>query len=69
LNGYRSARTLSPADEAAVPLFVAARELWILGLHARTAPDRGHGWNVLDEGYLDRRLGFLRRSAAKLSPP
>ena len=49
-------RAIPALDLAAVPLFVALRELWLMGQHARMAPLRGR-W-VTSFG---SRLDFLRR--------
>jgi Ser/Thr protein kinase RdoA (MazF antagonist) len=63
LDGYRSVRLFSAADDDATPLLVAVRELWLLGVHARHGSNRGFGWNALNDDYLDRRFEFLRRWA------
>ncbi len=57
LAGYRSQRTLSKADLAAVPLFVAARELWLLGLQLGNTDRWGLFW--VTEGYFDFHLKYL----------
>jgi Ser/Thr protein kinase RdoA (MazF antagonist) len=65
LEGYRGHRQLAEVDEAATHLFVAARELWHIWLHVGGGPKWGYGWNALDDGYLDRKIGFLRRWSAR----
>jgi hypothetical protein len=47
----------------AVPLFVAIRHFWLLGLHTGNARDWGAGW--LHDRYFDQSLKFLRRWEAK----
>jgi Ser/Thr protein kinase RdoA (MazF antagonist) len=57
LEGYRSRRPLSRADLAAVPLFVAARELWLLGLQLGNTQRWGRAW--VGDGYFDFHLKLL----------
>lgn len=59
LHGYTQRRRLPALDLAAVPLFVAIRHFWLLGLHTGNGQDWGFGW--MDDGYFDRSLKFLRR--------
>ena len=56
LRGYLQVRAIPELDLTAVPLFVAIREIWLMGQHARMAPLRGR-W-VTSFG---PRLDFLRR--------
>jgi Ser/Thr protein kinase RdoA (MazF antagonist) len=65
LEGYRGVRAFGEADEAAVPLFVCARELWHLALHVGGGPKWGYAWNVLNDRYLDGKMRFQRRWARK----
>jgi Ser/Thr protein kinase RdoA (MazF antagonist) len=62
LKGYRERRDLHVRDLAAVPWFVAARHIWLLGLHTGNAQDWGSGW--LNDAYFDSGgmggLQFLR---------
>lgn len=58
LQGYRERRPIVDLDLAAVPLFVALREFWVVGQQTRGASIRGHYW-VADD-YFDDRLRFLR---------
>ena len=58
LEGYRSLRPIGEADLAAVPLFVAARAIWLRGLHAGNTADWGRSW--LNDSYWDRLLKGLR---------
>lgn len=63
LSGYLSVRTLAPADLRAVPLFVGARQIWLMGLHAGGAPVWGYG--SLDDAYFARALTFLEECATE----
>jgi Ser/Thr protein kinase RdoA (MazF antagonist) len=63
LEGYRSLRPIGDADLAAVPLFVAARAIWLRGLHAANTADWGRSW--LNDAYWDRLLTGLREWQAK----
>jgi len=58
LAGYLERRPLSDLDIQAVPLFVAARHFWFLGLH--TANWDYWGWSEIDDRFFDRELAFLR---------
>jgi Ser/Thr protein kinase RdoA (MazF antagonist) len=58
LAAYREGRDMREIDLAAVPLFVAIRHIWLLGLHAGNGQDWGYGWQ--DDRYYDRALQFLR---------
>lgn len=61
LAAYRAARGVADLDVNAVPLFVCARHIWHMGVHAENASHWGHGG--LDDGYYTRRLGALRELA------
>ena len=63
LEGYRSLRPISETDLAAVPLFVAARAIWLRGLHAANTANWGRSW--LNDAYWDRLLKGLREWQAK----
>jgi Ser/Thr protein kinase RdoA (MazF antagonist) len=71
LVGYRDHRRLGEADLAALPLLVAARHLWLLGLTARSAERFGRWW--ADDRFVDRRLaqlaGWLADSEDAAPPP
>lgn len=58
LNGYREVRELKQVDLDATSLFVGARAIWLLGLHAANAWDWGSGW--IDEAYFNRAMKFFR---------
>ena len=63
LEGYRSLRAIGEADLAAVPLFVAARAIWLRGLHAANTADWGRSW--LNDGYWNRLTKGLREWQGK----
>jgi Ser/Thr protein kinase RdoA (MazF antagonist) len=58
LRGYAEVRQLSVESLAAIPYFIAARHIWLVGLHAAISGYRGSGG--LDNSYLDRQLKLLR---------
>ncbi len=55
--GYRSVRPVAPADEAAIPLFVAIRHIWLLGEYAGRTPEWGR--EAVSPAWLDREVAFL----------
>ena len=57
LAGYRSRRPINHADLAAGPLFVAARQLWLLGLQVGNTHRWGRFW--LNDAYFDFHLKIL----------
>jgi Ser/Thr protein kinase RdoA (MazF antagonist) len=61
LEAYREHRTLADQDLEAVPLFVCARHVWHMGVHAQNAPHWGYA--SLHDAYYDRRIGWLRMLA------
>ncbi len=64
LQGYREVKELKESDLDAVPLFIGARHIWIMGLHAANAYDLGYGW--LNDSYYDHQMKFLRRWETEL---
>ncbi len=55
--GYRSVRPISPADEAAIPLFVPIRHIWLMGqVSSRTAE---WGTEFLTPAWLEGETQFL----------
>jgi Ser/Thr protein kinase RdoA (MazF antagonist) len=58
LAAYRTGRAVSDLDVDAVPLFVCARHIWHMGVHAQNAPHWGYGG--LDDAYYDGRIEQLR---------
>lgn len=64
--GYRRERPLERTELAAVPSFVAARYVWLLGLHVLVGEMKGH---IRDAGYLPSMMGGLRRWLPGQPPP
>lgn len=58
LAGYTQHRTLNALDIAAVPVFVAIRQIWLQGVHTSGAPDWGYCY--LDDRYFDESMKILR---------
>jgi len=58
LTGYLRHRAVKSVDLAAIPTFVAIRQIWLTGLHVGLA-DR-FGWGFLNDRYFDRQLRVLR---------
>lgn len=58
LTGYLRHRPVNSVDIAAIPTFVAIRQIWLTGLHVGLA-DR-FGWRFLNDQYFDRQLRMLR---------
>ena len=58
LAAYRAGRAVNDLDVDAVPLFVCARHIWHMGVHAQNAPHWGYGG--LDDAYYDGRIEQLR---------
>lgn len=57
LEAYLSERPMSQADLDAIPLFVAIRHIWLIGLHTGFSAVWG-AWQ--DDGYFDGKLKFLK---------
>ncbi|MDB5084231.1 MAG: hypothetical protein JWN30_1117 [Bacilli bacterium] len=55
---YQAERKLSPCDLKAIPMFVAVREIWLMGLHTGNSHIWGSSW--LDDNYFNKNLQFLR---------
>ena len=58
LRGYSRHRRLGDADLRALPLFVALRQIWLLGQQAEAT--RWAGLVLLDDARFDRSFRFLR---------
>jgi len=58
LTGYSAEAAVAPADVAAIPAFVAIRQIWLVGMHIRLGDRFGWGW--MGDGYFDRHLNILR---------
>ncbi|MFD0677554.1 MULTISPECIES: phosphotransferase [unclassified Paenibacillus] len=56
LDAYMKERPLQEADLVAIPIFVAVRQLWLMGLHTGNSAIWG-AWQ--DDSYFDRKLKFL----------
>jgi Ser/Thr protein kinase RdoA (MazF antagonist) len=66
IRGYLERRTLGEADRAAIPLMLAARYYWGMGIRPANAGfDIGA---VLDDAYLDRMVAYLRQWEAERIP-
>ncbi len=63
LTAYRGSRSISDLDVQAVPLFVCARYLWHMGVHAQNSYD--WGIEFLNDGYYDTHLKRLRDAEAE----
>lgn len=57
LAAYQEHKTLSGRDLQAIPLFVAIREIWLMGLHTGNSQIWG-SWQ--DDRYFSKNLSFLR---------
>jgi Ser/Thr protein kinase RdoA (MazF antagonist) len=55
--GYRSVRSVTPADEAAVPIFVAIRHIWLMGEYATKVDEWGS--ENLPSAWLRNHVAFL----------
>ena len=55
--GYQSVRAVTPADEAAIPLFVAIRHVWLMGEYAGRTAEWGR--EMLSAAWLEREVKFL----------
>jgi Ser/Thr protein kinase RdoA (MazF antagonist) len=58
LTGYVRRRAVKSIDIAAIPTFVAIRQIWLTGLHIGLADRFGWGW--LNDRYFDRQFKVLR---------
>lgn len=58
LTGYLRHRPVKSVDLAAIPTFVAIRQIWLTGLHIELADRFGWGW--LNDRYFDRQFRVLR---------
>lgn len=56
LDAYIKERPLKASELEMIPLFVAARQLWLMGLHTGNSAIWG-AWQ--DDGYFDGKLKFL----------
>ena len=59
IDGYESFRKLSEVELAAIPIFVKAAHVWVMGISTNAVGDvLPYGW--FDNDWLDTRLEFLR---------
>jgi Ser/Thr protein kinase RdoA (MazF antagonist) len=65
LAGYLQRRTMQPVDLAAVPLFVAIRQIWLQGLRTSLAPD--WGYSFLSDDYFDVSMNILRECVRRIN--
>jgi Ser/Thr protein kinase RdoA (MazF antagonist) len=59
LDGYTGVRPLSPVDIEAVPLFVALRQFWMMGIYARLGAN--FHYEALPEHYFSGFLNYLKK--------
>jgi Ser/Thr protein kinase RdoA (MazF antagonist) len=59
LKGYTGERTLNPLDLEAVPLFVALRQFWIMGIYARLGAN--FHYETLPEHYFAGFSNYLKK--------
>lgn len=57
IHSYQKIKPLSSTELSAVPIFVAIRDIWLMGLHTGNAPIWG-AWQ--NDHYFDEHLKFLR---------
>jgi Ser/Thr protein kinase RdoA (MazF antagonist) len=60
MQGYQETRAIHERDMQAIPLFVCARYLWHMGVHAQNSPD--WGIDFLNDDYFDDHLHDLREA-------
>lgn len=58
LEGYQSIRSLSESELAALPAFVLLRQIWMLGVAARLAPNLGQA--SVQRWFFDSSLPFIK---------
>ena len=61
VKGYKSKRDIADSDLALTTVFVAIRDIWLMGEHMANAKDFGRGW--MDDEYIDERIKFLKAIA------
>lgn len=57
IGAYQKERPLNQADLDSIPVFIAARQLWLMGLHTSNSGIWG-AWQ--DDNYFDGKLKFLK---------
>ncbi len=58
LDGYSKFRRIKSVDFEAIPLFVAIRNIWLMGEYASRSDEWGS--ELFDREWLKRQVGFLR---------
>ncbi|MCL6603435.1 MAG: phosphotransferase [Paenibacillus sp.] len=58
LESYQKHKELTEYDLKAIPLFVAIREIWLMGLHTGNSHIWGGGWQ--NDYYFNTNIKFLR---------
>lgn len=58
LESYQKHKKISETDLKAIPIFVAIREIWLMGLHTGNSQIWGGGWQ--NDHYFNTNLQFLR---------
>lgn len=58
LDSYQKHKVLSENDLKAIPIFVAIREIWLMGLHTGNSHIWSCGWQ--NDDYFNTNLQFLR---------
>jgi Ser/Thr protein kinase RdoA (MazF antagonist)/ribosomal protein S18 acetylase RimI-like enzyme len=67
LTAYQELRTLADLDAQAIPLFVCARVIWHMGLHADNVSD--WGTSGLNNAYFERQFRRLRTALSEADIP
>ena len=62
MNGYSRMRSLTKNELEATALFVPARHIWLMALHANLS--RIMGSNILNPGAIDRHIDIVKKSFA-----
>jgi len=58
VRGYQTIRPLTPAEHAAMPAFIYARQIWLMGVHTRARERFGDAW--LSDFYWASKLQTLK---------
>ena len=58
ISGYRSVKAIREADLELVPLFMAIRDIWLIGQHIQNTAVFGRNW--MNESYFQKRIDFLK---------
>ena len=63
VQGYQTIRPLTPAEHAAIPAFIYARQIWLMGVHTRARERFGDAW--LSDFYWASKLQTLKQWLAE----